>query len=154
MDILLYNNASEPNEINKALTLKDTITSAIIKGSLSYESPVFTLVYDGTVSHDINYMYVQELGRYYFITDIINLTGGRYEIRGKVDVLESFKSAVLGLLAIIDKANGVSDINTFLDDGSFVCENKEFNSVINFPSGFNDAGEYILITAGGGGGII
>ena len=154
MQILLYNNGSEPNEINKALTLKDTISSAIIKGSLSYEAPVITLAYDGTIAHDINYMYIQELGRYYFITDIINLTGGRYEIRGKVDVLESFKSAVLGLSAIIDKANGVSDINTFLDDGSFVCENKEFNTVINFPSGFNEAGEYILITAGGGGGII
>ena len=154
MDILLYNNASEPNEINKALTLKDTISSAIIKGNLSYESPAFTLVYDGNVAHDINYMYVQELGRYYFITDIINLTGGRYEIRGKVDVLESFKSAVLGLSAVIDKGCLVGDVNMFLDDGSYVCENKEFNSVINFPSGFNEAGEYILITAGGGGGII
>lgn len=154
MDILLYNNASEPNEINKALTLKDTITSAVIKGNLSYESPVFTLVYDGTVAHDINYMYVQELGRYYFITDIINLTGGRYEIRGKVDVLESFKSAVLRLSAVIDKSSETIKRNMFLDDGSFIFENKEFNSVINFPNGFNDAGEYILITAGGGGGII
>lgn len=152
MDILLYNNASEPNEINKALTLKDTITSAIIKGSLSYESPVFTLVYDGTVSHDINYMYVQELGRYYFITDIINLTGGRYEIRGKVDVLESFKTSILQLSVIADKL--MSSANLFLDDGSYVCENKEFNRVINFPNGFNEEGEYILITAGGGGGII
>lgn len=154
MNILLYNNASEPNEINKALTLKDTITSAVIKGNLSYESPVFTLVYDGNVAHDINYMYVQELGRYYFITDIINLTGGRYEIRGKVDVLESFKSAVLRLSAVIDKSSETIKRNMFLDDGSFVFENKEFNSVINFPNGFNDAGEYILITAGGGGGII
>lgn len=152
MDILLYNNASEPNEINKALTLKDTITSAIIKGSLSYESPVFTLVYDGTVSHDINYMYVQELGRYYFIMDIINLTGGRYEIRGKVDVLESFKISILQLSVIADKL--MSSANLFLDDGSYICENKEFNRVINFPNGFNEEGEYILITAGGGGGII
>ena len=32
--------------------------------------------------------------------------------------------------------------------------NKEFNTVLNFPNGFNDNGEYILITAGGGGGIV
>ena len=152
MEILLYNNGSEPNEINKALTLKDTISSAIIKGSLSYEAPVITLAYDGTIAHDINYMYIQELGRYYFITDIINLTGGRYEIRGKVDVLESFKTSILQLSVIADKL--MSSANLFLDDGSYVCENKEFNRVINFPNGFNEEGEYILITAGGGGGII
>ena len=55
---------------------------------------------------------------------------------------------------IIDKQENMIGANLFIDDGSFVTENKEFNSVINFPSGFNDSGEYILITAGGGGGII
>ena len=32
--------------------------------------------------------------------------------------------------------------------------NKENNSVINFPNGFIDDGEFILITAGGGGSIV
>ena len=55
---------------------------------------------------------------------------------------------------IINKQQSATHSNMFLDDGSFVMENKEFNSVINFPNGFNETGEYILITAGGGGGII
>lgn len=153
MTVYLYNNTSEPNEIGKALTAKDTV-NATIKGDLSYESPTLIFQYTGTVAHDINYMYIAELGRYYFITDIKNLTGSRYEITGKVDVLESFKSSILGLSCIIDKSSAASLINMFIDDGSFVTENKEFNTVINFPAGFNNDGEYILITAGGGGGII
>ena len=153
MDIILYNNASEPNEINKAITQIDT-ASAVIKGDISYETPTLILNYDGTVVDNINYFEIQELNRCYFITDIKNLTGGRYQIQGRVDVLESFKNSILALSAIVDKSNISRDINMYLDDGSYMVENKEFNSVINFTTGFNEAGEYILITAGGGGGII
>lgn len=152
MDVILYNNASEPNEINKALTQVDT-ASATIKGNISYETPTLILNYD-VVAHNINYVKITELDRCYFITETQNLSGGRYEVRCKVDVLESFKNAILGLQAIVDKSNIMRDVNMYLDDGSYVIENKEFNEVINFPTGFNEDGEYILITAGGGGGII
>lgn len=153
MDIILYNNASEPNEINKAITQIDT-ASAVIKGDISYETPTLILNYDGDVVDSINYFGIQELNRYYFITDIKNLTGGRYQVQGRVDVLESFKNSILALSAIVDKSNISRDVNMYLDDGSYIVENKEFNTVINFSTGFNEAGEYILITAGGGGGII
>lgn len=153
MTVNLCNTPDEQNVIGKARTVIDT-ASCTIKGNISYENPILLLSYDGAVADDINYMEIPELNRCYFITDIINLTGGRYEIHGKVDVLESFKDAVLALAAIVDKVNDQNTGNLFLDDGSFIVENKEFNTVLNFPDGFNDEGEYILITAGGGGGII
>lgn len=150
MDIKLCNNASETNIINKRITEVHTVSGATIKGNISYENPVIVLAYSGSIAHNINYMKITELNRCYFITDIINLTGGRYEIHGKVDVLESFKAQILQLSAIIDKQSNISNVNMYLDDGSFMVENKEFNSVINFPGGFNDDGQYILVTAGGG----
>ena len=150
MDIKLCNNASETNIINKRITDVHTVSGATIKGNLSYENPVIVLAYSDSIAHNINYMKITELNRCYFITDIINLTGGRYEIHGKVDVLESFKAQILQLSAIIDKQSNISNVNMYLDDGSFMVENKEFNTVINFPGGFNDGGEYILVTAGGG----
>lgn len=153
MDVRLINTPDEQNVIGKAKTLIDT-AQCTIKGNISYENPILLLAYDGNVSEQINYMEIPELNRCYFITDLINLTGGRYEVHGKVDVLESFKDAVLGLSAIIDKQEGTTLVSKYIDDGSFVCENKEFNTLLNFPNGFNSEGEYILITAGGGGGII
>ena len=150
MDIKLCNNASETNIINKRITEVHTVSGATIKGNISYENPVIVLAYNSSIAANINYMKITELNRCYFITDIINLTGGRYEIHGKVDVLESFKAQILKLSAIIDKQSNISNVNMYLDDGSFMVENKEFNTVINFPGGFNDAGEYILVTAGGG----
>lgn len=154
MDIKLCNNASETNIINKRITEVHTVSGATIKGNLSYENPVIVLAYNSSIAANINYMKIAELNRCYFITDIINLTGGRYEIHGKVDVLESFKTQILQLNAIIDKQSILTNSNLYLDDGSWINENKEFNSVINFPNGFNADGEYILVTAGGGGGII
>ena len=152
MQVTLCNTPSERNIINKII--QDVISvNAIIKGELSIENPVLILDYTGD-SNDINYMRIPELHRTYFINEIIKLTGQRYEVHGKSDVLESFKSDILAMNCIINKQQEVKNANMYLDDGSFVCENKEFNSVINFPTGFNDVGEYILITAGGGGGIV
>ena len=152
MEIKLCTNLSENNIINKSIVEVDTATASI-KGAISVESPVLILAYDASLQ-DINYLKIAEFNRCYYITDMINLTGGRYEIRAKSDVLESFKEDILKLSCIIDKQHNISGSNLYLDDGSFICENKEFNTVINFPEGFNAAGEYILITAGGGGGII
>lgn len=153
MDVTLCNNASESNIINKTVTDIKQV-SCVIKGNLSVINPVLLLTYGSDIDPAINYMKIPELDRCYFITDITDLTGGRFEVRGKVDVLESFKNDILTLSVLLDKQQGVDDINMYLDDGSYVVENKEFNTVINFPNGFNEAGEYILITAGGGGGII
>ena len=152
MNITLCQNLSENNIINKSIIDVENI-SAVIKGPISVETPVLLLQYNSSLQ-DINYFKIPEFDRSYYITDIVDLTGGRYQITGKSDVLESFKNAILGLSAIVDKQQGTGLSNIYLDDGSFVVENKEFNSVINFPNGFNSSGEYILITAGGGGGII
>ena len=152
MNITLCQNLSENNIINKSIIDVESIT-AVIKGPISVETPVLLLQYDSSLQ-DINYFKIPEFDRSYYITDVVDLTGGRYQITGKSDVLESFKNAILGLSAIVDKQQGTGLSNIYLDDGSFVVENKEFNSVINYPNGFNSSGEYILITAGGGGGII
>ena len=153
MVIKLYNNLSENNIINKTITQVGSDITAAIKGDISVETPNLIFAYPGSLPN-VNYFYISEFSRYYYITDLIDRTGGRYEIRGKTDVLESFKTDILALNAIIDKQQNTQKANMYMDDGSFISENKEFNTVINFPSGFNDDGEYILITAGGGGGII
>ena len=65
-----------------------------------------------------------------------------------VDVLMSFKNDILQLTAVVDKQSEVDVGNEYIDDSSLVTENIMFKTVYNFSSGFNDTGEYILITAG------
>lgn len=149
MNIKLCSSTSEIVAINKDISIIDDV-SATIKGALSVENPVLILQYKSDIQSNVNYVYIPEYNRYYFVTDIINLTGGRYEIHCKVDVLMSFKDNILNLSCIVDKQSSKDNANMYLDDGSFVVQSKEFVDTINFPNGFNDNGEFILITAGGG----
>lgn len=149
MNIKLCSSTSEIVAINKDISIIDDV-SATIKGALSVENPVLILQYKSDIQPNVNYVYIPEYNRYYFVTDIINLTGGRYEIHCKVDVLMSFKDNILNLSCIVDKQSSKDNANMYLDDGSFVVQSKEFVDTINFPRGFNDNGEFILITAGGG----
>lgn len=149
MNIKLCSSTSEIVAINKDISIIDDV-SATIKGALSVENPVLILQYKSDIQPNVNYVYIPEYNRYYFVTDIINLTGGRYEIHCKVDVLMSFKDYILNLSCIVDKQSSKDNANMYLDDGSFVVQSKEFVDTIDFPRGFNDNGEFILITAGGG----
>lgn len=149
MNIKLCSSKSEIVAINKDISIIDDV-SATIKGALSVENPVLILQYKSDIQPNVNYVHIPEYNRYYFVTDIINLTGGRYEIHCKVDVLMSFKYDILNLSCIVDKQSSKDNANMYLDDGSFVVQSKEFVDTINFPKGFNDNGEFILITAGGG----
>lgn len=149
MNIKLCSSKSEIVAINKDISIIDDV-SATIKGALSVENPVLILQYKSDIQPNVNYVHIPEYNRYYFVTDIINLTGGRYEIHCKVDVLMSFKYDILNLSCIVDKQSSKDNANMYLDDGSFVVQSKEFVDTIDFPKGFNDNGEFILITAGGG----
>ena len=99
-------------------------------------------------------MYIEEFDRYYYITDIKPLNGSRIQIIGRVDVLMSFKSSILSVPCIIDKQQNESVANMYKDDGSFVTLNKTYDTIINFDKGFNDNGSFILVCAGGKGGVI
>lgn len=148
MNVSLYKTNDENNVIGKKLAVVGT-TTAIVKGELSLEHPTLILQYNANYNN-ANYIHIGEYGRYYYITDRINLTGGRMEIHCDVDVLESFKNDILALSCIINKQENSKLSNMYYNDGSFVASSKEFIYTKNFPNGFNDDGEFILITAGGG----
>lgn len=149
MNVTFYKNNSSDNTINKSLTMTYGTVACTVKEPISVLNPVVILGYSEYIEKS-NYMYIEEFGRYYYITDIKPLTGGRIQISGRVDVLMSNKKEILNLECIIDKqeSSGTNYSDKYLDDGSFVTECRTFNSIINFPQGFNDNGEFILITAG------
>lgn len=148
MNVKLCSSSSEVIAVNKTITIIDEV-SAIIKGVISVENPVIILQYKSNIQSNVNYIYIEDYNRYYFVTDIIDLTGGRYEIHCKVDVLMSFKNNILDLSCIIDKQENSNLSNLYYDDGSLVTTAKTFIESYNFTNGFNDNGEFILITAGG-----
>lgn len=147
MNVYLMINRSENNRIGKELSLVSQ-TDCVWKNDSSIENPVIILATDEETIELINYVYIAHFNRYYFITDKKILTGGRYQITCRVDVLETYKQSILSLYAIVDKTNLFNNANLNLDDGDWVMENTKFNKIYDFPYGFNDDGEFILIVAG------
>ena len=151
MEIKLYKNLSENNVIGKTLTQIKSV-EAQLKNDVSIINPTLILTYTLNIL-DSNYCFIPKFNRYYFIDEIVPITGDRCIVKCRVDVLESFKEDIKSLTVILDKTQSIYKSNKHLDDGSFVVENKDFNTIYNFPNGFNDEGTFILICAGGGGSL-
>ena len=147
MILTLYYNSSERRVIGKSLQSVGVVTG-VLKGDTSILNPTFILETNNNYLSDINYLYWQEAGRYYFIDDILLMTGGRTALVCTVDVLESFKDGIKGQTAVIDKQESRTTTNLYINDGSFIDTEQTFNEIINFSNGFNDTGEFILINAG------
>lgn len=145
MEVILYKNSSENNVIGKSLAQIKSV-EANLKNDVSIINPTFILYYTDNILQS-NYCFIPKFNRYYFIDEIIPITGDRNIIKCRVDVLESFKDDIKSLTAIINKQETIAD--KFIDDGSWIVENKDFLQSYNFSNGFNDSGEFILITAGG-----
>lgn len=143
MDITLYQNISENNRVGKTLINVQTFTGNL-RQSTSIINPVIMLNADNPTAY--NYAYIPAFNRYYFINKIEAYRTGLFILTMSVDVLETYKTEIKGMLAIIDKNETVG--NNYFNDGSFILDSRAYNQIINFSNGFNDNGEFILITAG------
>lgn len=150
MQINLFNCNAERNRVDKTNYMYNRfVMDGTLKNTTSVINVSVEVEKTNPVTPGYNYMYIQEFNRYYYITDIINLSSNRWRIDATCDVLMSFKDDILRTSAIIDKAENSLASNLYLNDGSFIMDSRKYNEIKEFPTGFNDNGEYILICAGG-----
>ena len=147
MEVILYRNSSENNVIGKSLAQIKKV-ECNLKNDVSVINPTFILYYTVNILN-ANYCFIPKFNRYYFIDEIVPITGDRCVVKCRVDVLESFKNNILNLDCIVDKQEKEIASNKYINDGSFVTTSKQFNRMIEFPNGFNEKGSYVLICAGG-----
>ena len=148
MRVILYNTTSDNRVLNKNIALIKEI-DAELKDANNVISPTLKIQrFEGW--EKVNYIYIKSFNRYYYVNTIKQLLGNTILLDCSVDVLMSNKDAIRNLTCIIDKQENSSTAysDKYLDDGSFITECRTFNSILNFPAGFNDDGEFILITAG------
>lgn len=148
MRVILYNTTSDNRVLNKNIALIKEI-DAELKDANDVISPTLKIQrFEGW--EKVNYIYIKSFNRYYYVNTIKQLLGNTILLDCSVDVLMSNKDAIRNLTCIIDKQENSSTAysDKYLDDGSFITECRTFNSILNFPAGFNNDGEFILITAG------
>ncbi len=145
MDVIFYYNMSDARKINKNL-IEGEIFSGQPRGELGVMNPVITFDKEEVLRY--NYAYIPALERYYSIENRVATRDGLWDVSFSVDVLMSFRNDIINFNVIVDKQSMPENGDEYIDDGSLVSENVMFKTVYDFPNGFNDNGEYILITAG------
>ena len=106
MNITLYKTKSANNVINKKLVSEKNLGNSCVLGdNTSVTSP--TVIIGGITSldsiSDYNYAYIPQCHRYYYINDIIALSGGRVKLILSVDVLMSFKTDILNSTQLVTR---------------------------------------------------
>lgn len=78
----------------------------VLKKPTSLINPV---IQTQTVNDEVNYVYIPEFARYYFIDDTIKLNNGITEFRLSVDVLGSMRAEILPKAAYVTRAYSQTD---------------------------------------------
>lgn len=147
MNIKLYRNESNNNVLNKKITLINEY-NILLKDNVDVYRPIIKIKTE--LLNKCNYVFIQDFNRYYYVVNKRSINIEIIELTLECDVLMSFREQILNLKCIIDKQENINLGNKYYDDNSLISLSKEFIESYNFNNGFNENGEFILITAGGG----
>lgn len=142
VNLTLYTYEGNPQKIYKTLPAGTTITGSLY-GANNVETPRIEINANDW-SNNYNYIYIAQLGRFYFINTITTTERGTIILSAAVDVLftysEALKSATIKVTASSDPAK--------LDSGGvFPHLLTTHNKVIKFPSApFDDGDSTIIMT--------
>lgn len=145
MEVIFYYNQSDARQINKVL-----VTGGTFEGQARDEVNVINpiVIFDTPDILPYNYAYIPEFQRYYTIADKNAYREGLFEVTLDVDVLMSFRQDIFNMSAVVDKQTMPINGDEYIDDSSLVADNVQFVQIFDYPNGFNENPEYILITAG------
>ena len=147
--IVLYENSSANNAVDKVLTEKATYTGTL-RDECSILNPVirFDITSEGNIDDmaHVNYMYIAKFKRYYFITDLISVRNNVMEVKAKVDVLKTYWSQYKNCYALTKSC--ASKYNLYLNDGRLKISNVPQVVKKNFPAGFGGSYNFVLTVAG------
>lgn len=142
-------NLSATNVVNKELEPQVPDLMGTLRKGSSIIDPVIEVQASspGFHANKSNYIYIEEFGRYYYITNIISTHNSLWELHCHVDVLMSFAELIKQQVAVV--ARQESTYNMMLDDGFFMCyqnpriQTKLFSNETPF-----ETQEFVLVVAG------
>lgn len=140
MNCVLYYNQSQENKLNKLLTNKGNRT-IIFLDSVDFLYPRITVK---SLPIETNYVYIESLGRYYFINDIKNLKNELFELNLRCDVLMSYKQDIEESQAIITEST--NEVNSH--NAGYVAEKDIKTTSVNLENPFTDNSDVLISIVG------
>ena len=111
-NVVLYNNTSSPETVNKSLSSVGTYTGTL-KDECSITKPEIMLKISSFPAN-ANYAYIAQFNRYYFIEDSPTFRNGLWIMKLKSDPLMSFKTQLLANSALVSRQQNT--FNDYLND--------------------------------------
>lgn len=148
MNVILYSSPGERNIIGRTKTLLQSMTATQATSVMSVETPELLLDANANVLA-CDYVYVTELGRYYFVNSKEIINGNQYKLYLESDPLESFKASILSSQAIAKRSTNKG--NPEIEDPLMVFKNIPRYITRKCPTGFAPDGTgscYALVLGG------
>lgn len=112
MDILLYTNNSDSNVLNKDIVLQEQLVCYANKENIDILSPVIFLSYIDIKALNINYCYIKELERYYYIDSYKYEKNHLLKLSLQTDVLMTFKDNILLSSGVVKNTKNIQNYNS------------------------------------------
>lgn len=147
MTLTFMTNSSPKNAVTKETTTVKSAAGCSLKAPTDIIDPVFTVSTLSTAEiMASNYIEAPELNnRKYFITDIVSVRNGVFEIHAHIDVLSTYAEGIKEQEAVIHRQE--NSWNLYLDDGIFKTYQNPHIVTKAFPSGFTSQ-SFVLAVAG------
>lgn len=145
MTIHWYKQTQPKNRLYRTLTGHLESTGHLIEGC-NVINPIIKMSYNA-YQVNINYAYIPDFGRYYFITDY-KIEGDTIYIFMHVDVLQTYKQIILKSDCIAERSS--SNFSIGLTDEFIKAENGYRYNVSKFPYTFGGANSCYILTVTGG----
>ena len=144
--IKAYKNLSENNIVDKNIIQLGSDLTGVLKEDCSIINPVI-LIEDIPANNmaDLNYLYIAEFNRYYYVNNIVINNNHLFELHCHVDVLKTYRTKIRNCNAVISRQENM--YNLYLQDGVFKTKAFPHIEIRQFPSGFSDF-NFIFTVAG------
>lgn len=145
MTIVFGNTREDNNNLQKTFTRIKEV-NANMKNDTSITNPIFELSFlELSNLKNVNYCYVSDLGRYYFVNDISMNVGGIMEVQCSVDVLMSFANQIKEIKGTVKRAQNLN--NGYIVDDEYHALSYSNIVTKKFPFAM-DTDSFILMTVG------
>lgn len=149
IEVTLYQNNDDNRTIYKHPTLLTTLTCDVYDPCDRID-PILIVDRDSVDFKTLNYMYIKEFGKFYFITNIEGNAAKKAIIHGHVDVLMSYQQSITNASMIASRST--NQYNWYLDDPQRIFSSRVEECYVHIGN-LGQPTDMVLITVGGSGSV-
>lgn len=160
INVTFFTCSADNRTVDKSGYLNSVISStAIMYENTSIVSPIIKFAWNtnGAIPN-VNYAYIPQFGRYYYVTDVKALIGGSMEYHLRCDVLMTYRGAIRSSTQTVVRSESIGKPTMIPDENYPLMPNKNMKVILFDNPNFNLANatansyNFILNVSGGGSG--